>query len=318
MFHKHTFVNRSLRIRSLVSALAAATAAAAMLAGLSACGTQVPESAATTTGSSKGISLIPEDKSISKLVPEELKSKGTLVVATDATAPPNESIASDGKTIEGNEIDFINQIGSILGLKIKPVNVAFDSIIPGLQAQKYDLTMTGMRDTKEREQKVDFVTYAKSGVQIFVRSADKDKFSKLTDLCGHSVAMQSGTIQVADVEKQSTECVASGKGKLDIKLFKTQSDQIQAVSSGQVEAGIQNYPNNVYLAKSTDNAMIGVGDSFDEGIWGMALPKGTGLVEPLQKATQKLIDSPQYKQILKKWGVEGQAITQSVINGAQS
>lgn len=290
----------------------------AVLCSLAACGTKIPESESTTNIGSEQITLIAKDDSIASLVPQKIKDKGTLVVATDATAPPNESIASDGKTIEGNEIDFLNQIGSILGLKIKLVNISFDSIIPGLQAGRYDLTISGMRDTKEREQQVDFVTYAKTGVQIFTKADNKDKYNTVSDLCGHSVAMQSGTVQVKSIEKQSQQCVADGQKAINIKSFKTQSDQIQAVSSGQADTGVQNYPNNVYLAKSTNNSMIGVGESFDEGLWGMALPKESGMAEPLQKATQKLIDSPQYKQILSKWNVEKQAIEKSVINGAES
>lgn len=50
----------------------------------------------------------------------------------------------------------------------------------------------------------------------------------------------------------------------------------------------------------------------------MPIPKETGLTKAIHGATEKLLASPQYKDILKKWGVEVQAIDKSVINGAIS
>ena len=198
------------------------------------------------------------------------------------------------------------------------VNVSFDSIIPGLQAGRYDLSISGFRDTKEREELVDFVTYAKAGPQLFVLAENADKFETLEDLCGHSYAAQSGTVGETAVQEQSEKCVAAGKDPVDIKVFKSQSDQVQAVASGQVDAGAQNSPNNVYLEEQTGGTLVGVGKPFVEGPWGMPIPKDTGLTEAIHAATQKLIESDQYMAILKKWNDEDQAIDESVINGATS
>jgi polar amino acid transport system substrate-binding protein len=299
-------------------ALALAALATAGLTLLTAC---TPPDQAPTTGSGSSdtnqtIELIAKDDAIASKVPDAIASKGTLVFATDATAPPNQFIDTDGKTIVGNEVDFGNQIASILGLKAEFVNVSFDSIIPGLQAKRYDLSISGFRDTKEREKLVNFVTYAKAGPQFFAKAENKDKITTLDQLCGHSFAVQSGTIQEDIANQQSKKCTDAGQAAVDVKVFKTQSDQVQAVASGQVEVGAQNAPNNVYLAQQTNGAMVGTGAPFAEGPWGMPIPKDNGLTEPVHAATQKLIDSPQYEEILAKWGVEVQGIDKSVINGA--
>lgn len=298
------------------SALAAAVTAAVLFStGCSAnAGGTSPDASASS--SEAAIALLPKDDALAALVPADIQAKGKLVFATDATAPPNQFVDTDGKTIVGNEVDFANQIASILGLKAEFVNVSFDSIIPGLQAKRYDLSISGFRDTKEREQLVDFVTYAKAGPQLFAKAENKDKITSTDQLCGHSFAVQSGTIQEKVATEISQKCVTDGKAAVDVKVFKTQSEQVQAVASGQVEAGAQNAPNNVYLAEQTSGALVGVGKPFSEGPWGMPIPKGTRLTEAIHGATQKLIDSDAYLAILKKWKDEDQAIDKSVINGA--
>lgn len=306
------------RSRTVASALGAA----ALVLSLTSCAGAAPEptddDSAAPDPAAVDIELMPTDEEIAALVPQAIRDKGVLTIATDATAPPNQFFDEDGKTIIGNEVDFADQIGSILGLDVEWVNVSFDSIIPGLEAGRYDLAMTGMRDTKEREQVVDFVTYAKAGPQLFTQAGNPSGIEDPKELCGHSIAMQSGTLQLDTIEEISAECEANGDEPIDISTFKTQAEQIQAVASGRAEYGAQNAPNNAYLEVQTDGALVGVGEAFAEGPWGMPVPKGTGLLEPLHLATQKLIESDTYDEILEKWGVESQGIDEALINGATS
>ena len=293
----------------------------------SACGTPTADSgepgaggSASGAASATPVDLLPKDDAIAALVPQKIRDKGTLVFATDATAPPNQFIAEDGTTIIGNEVDFGNQLGSILGLKVEWVNVSFDSIIPGLQAGRYDSALTGMRVTKERQELVDFVTYAKTGPQLFAKKENANKISTPEELCGHVIAVQSATIQADAIVDYSAKCEADGKPAIDIKVFKTQNDQINAVASGQAEFGVQNAPNNVYLATQTDGALVGFGKPFLEGPWGMPVPKDTGFTQALYEATKTLVGSPQYMQILEFWKNPDQGITleEVKINGAIS
>src|SRR4051794_13981083 len=85
-----------------------------------------------------GINLA-KDPKIAAGVPKDIASAGTLTVAADATYPPDEFLAPDGKTIIGMDADLAKAIGQVMGLKVKMQNITFDSIIPGLAAKKYDL-----------------------------------------------------------------------------------------------------------------------------------------------------------------------------------
>ena len=155
-------------MRSRLTALLAALAIIAMGGFVAGCGGDDDDdqgtAAAAELTATPGLDDIQADQAIAAAVPADIKSQGTLIVAADATYPPDEYIAEDGKTVigmdrrpgEGHRPDH----GSEGGVQ----NVTFDSIIPGLAAGKYDLGMSSFTDTKEREQTVDFVTYLTAGI----------------------------------------------------------------------------------------------------------------------------------------------------------
>src|SRR2546428_9456865 len=83
-------------------------------------------------------SATPDSAAASK-VPADVRNKGTITVAADATYAPDEFIGADGTTVEGMDADLAKAIGEVLNLKVSVVNATFATIIPGLQSGKYDL-----------------------------------------------------------------------------------------------------------------------------------------------------------------------------------
>ena len=71
-----------------------------------------------------------------------------------------------------------------MGVKAVVSNQPFDSIIPGLSAGKYNLGMSSFTDTKEREQTVDFVTYAQAGESFFVKADGGPRSTRSTTSAG--------------------------------------------------------------------------------------------------------------------------------------
>ncbi|HEY8762916.1 MAG TPA: transporter substrate-binding domain-containing protein, partial [Solirubrobacteraceae bacterium] len=140
---------------------------------------------------------------MAKLVPAAIKSKGTLTVASDATYAPDEFIAPDGHTVIGMDADLTKALGVVMGLKVEVKNVTFDSIIPGLAAGKYDVGASSFTDTKEREKTVDFVTYFTAGESFFTKASGGVTIGGLSDLCGHTVAVEKGTTEESDASTQS-------------------------------------------------------------------------------------------------------------------
>jgi len=273
----------------------------------------------TTTAATK--TAAPSVKSvaaIAALVPADVRARGTIIIGTDATYAPMEFMDTDGKTIIGMEPDLGVAIGNVLGMKVKQTNGTFDTLIPGLSSGKYDIAMSSMNDTKEREAKLDFVTLWQAGSSFVTKSTGGPSVKALGDLCGLKVAVLSGSVQQGDVVKQTAACVAAGKPKPVTSVFSDQVKTFLALSSGRVEVVVAGGVGNVYAVGKSEGKFIISGPSYDEVKTGIAVPKGTSMAKAIQGAVNELIANGEYAKILEKWGSTGLKITTSEINVAAS
>jgi polar amino acid transport system substrate-binding protein len=264
-----------------------------------------------TTGASGGSSTA-SASGLADQVPAAIKSKGTITIALDATYPPDESVASDGHTIQGLDADLGNDLAKALGLKAKLQNVTFDNIIPGLQDGKYDVGLSSFTDTKAREKIVDFVTYFQAGEGFYVKAGSSKKFNGLSSLCNAKVAVETGTTEQTDAQAQGKKC------KVKVLSFSDQSQANLAVSSGRADVGFADSQVADYIVKQSNGQFESTGSAFEVAPYGIALPKGNGMAAVVLAAIKQLIADGTYKTLLAKWGVSSGAITAPVINGAQS
>ena len=77
-------------------------------------------------------------------------------------------------------------------------------------------------------------------------------------------------------------------------------------------------PVAAYQVKQSGGQFKLVGTPYGTAPYGIAIPKDSGLAEPVLAAVKQLISDGQYKTILTKWGIEAGAISDPVINGATS
>jgi polar amino acid transport system substrate-binding protein len=271
--------------------------------------------AGASSSTSLGLKKVPK---IAKLVPAKIRSKGTLKVASDATYAPMEFIAKDGKTVIGVDADLAKALGTVMGLKVKVVNVTFDSIIPGLHSGKYDVGMSSFTPTKAREKIVDFVTYFAAGMGFYVKATGAPKVTNLASLCGLSVAVESTTTEQDAANAQSKKCTKAGKKAIKVLPFTTQTEANLAVSSGRAQVGFADSEVVAYIVKQSAGRFKLAGRPFDFLPYGIALPKGNGMTKPVLAAVKYLMKQGTYKTIIKKWGDQAGAISNPRINGATS
>lgn len=307
---------RKLLASSLVALLA--------LAALAGCGSSKSSSSTTSTsGSPSGASpgTIPaqtESATIAAEVPAKYKSKGTLVVAADATYAPNEFIASNGHTVVGMDPDLMKALGEVMGLKVDVVNATFDTIIPGLAGGKYDIGASSFTDTKEREKVVEFVDYFTAGVSFYTKSSSNPGVHTVKDLCGKSVAVEKGTTEEEESLAQSKKCKSEGKSGVNLSVFPTQNEANLAVSSGRSELGMADSPVAAYQVKQSEGAFKLTGETYGSAPYGLAIPKGSGLAKPVLAALKVVMANGTYMKILDKWGIQSGALSAPKIDGAIS
>ncbi len=106
--------------------------------------------------------------------------KPDLIMATNAEFPPYEYI--DGDKYYGIDVEVAKIIADKLGYDLIIENVAFDSIIPGVQSGKYTMGMAGMTVNDERLEKVDFSASYATGIQVVITKEEGGKINTFDDL----------------------------------------------------------------------------------------------------------------------------------------
>lgn len=104
------------------------------------------------------------------------KSKGTLVMATNAAFEPYEYV--DGGEIVGIDVDLARAMADILGMELVIEDMEFDSIITAVSSGKADMGMAGMTVTEDRLKSINFTdSYTTSTQVIVVRNGKSDDLS---------------------------------------------------------------------------------------------------------------------------------------------
>lgn len=308
-----------------IQSVAAAALSAAMLIAVAACGTSdsadtasksgdtSKDSSSTSTTQGFDTSSIKKDDAIAALLPDSVTSDGTLTVGADTSYAPAEFLAEDGKTPVGFDVDLSKALAAVFGLKENTVSSTFDSIIPSV-GSKYDIGISSFTVTKERMEAVDFVTYFKAGSTFVVQKGNPKKIDT-SNLCGVKVAVQTGTTQEEEVNKDNEQCKADGKDAIDIQSSKLQTDVTTAVASGKADIFYADTPVAGYAIKQTGDTLEALGEDVGVTPEAVAVKKGDSkTAEAVQKAIQKLMDDGTYKKILDTWGVSSGAIDKAEIN----
>ncbi len=283
---------------------------------LAGCGSSSTSSTSTTTSSSASRSA---NATIAAQVPAAIKSKGTLNVATEAQYAPNEFIAPDGHTVIGMDADLMSALAAVMGLKAPNlINSNFETIIPGLAAGRYDIGISSFTDTKEREKTVDFVDYYSAGISFYAKTSSNPGVTKISDLCGKTVAVEKGTVELEEATKQSKTCTKEGKKAVNVLSFPGQNPVNLALASGRAELGMVDSPVAAYQIKKTGGQFKLVGESYSFAPYGIAIPKTSGMTAPTLAALKELVANGTYTQILTKWGIQSGAVSTPKVNGAIS
>lgn len=250
---------------------------------------------------------------IAKTVPADIRDSGRLVVGVNVPYAPNEFKNSSGEIV-GFDIDLMKAVARTMGLVPDFRETGFEGILPSVQDGNFNVGMSSMTDTAEREQQVDFVTYFEAGT-LWARRAGSS--ADPGSPCGLRVGVAYSTIQdTQEIPAKSDACVAAGLPPVE-KVVRTHQDEVTAaLIAGEVDAMTADSPVTGFAIKLSGSALEPAGEVFDAAPYGWPVAKGSGLAESLRLAVEHVMSTGEYRTIATMWGVEKGMITQPVINGA--
>ena len=268
---------------------------------------------------SSSVAVAGVDQKLHDMLPDGIKSSGEIKVGTEPQTPPYDFYGEDNKTIIGVERELRDAMGDLLGVKFVDMPAQFASIIPGIQAGRFDMGMSAFGDFAEREKIVDIVNYMLEGTSIIVLDGNPKNVHKLKDACGLNAGAVQGSIPLELLDKQKGLCPADKP--LNILQFPS-NDQIKlALQSGRVDlsmdtTGVAAYSLQHQPEGATKLALVG-GAQYAVGYQAMLVAKeNPQLRDALAAAMQALIDDGTYGKIFDKWGLGENKLDKVTINDA--
>lgn len=274
---------------------------------------------ATGTGSQGGGDAAPTERpALFATLPAEIQEAGVIRNGADFTYPPLEFVEADGRTFTGVDYDLAQALGEKLGVRVEHSNGAFGTLIPQLQSRRIDMVFSFATVTDERKEAVDFIEYSQSGTAMMVRKGNPEGIRTIADLCGKSVGLQSGAVQVPIAEKAGADCVAAGKPPIDIKQLGKDSEVQMLLRNGRIAVDLLDAPVAVYSAGQGDEFEVIPNERYEVRPHGVMVLKGNDqLAEAIKKGLEELMADGTYKEILDKYNVPDLAIERIEISRKQ-
>lgn len=225
---------------------------------------------------------------------EKVKSAGELTIAMTGQYPPF-NFVNDKNEVVGFDASIGKEIARRIGVEGRIVTTAWDGIIAGLLASKYDTIVGSMTITPEREKAVDFVgPYYHAGRGVFV--AEDSPAQTLEDLKGKTIGVTLG---------ETHEKWAREQGGWDIRTYKGLPELLLELKAGRVDAiVVDNIPVRVAVKESGEKIRQLDTPNIEGGAVaiGIAIRKDNpDLKAAMQKALDEMMADGTYEKISMEW-----------------
>ena len=200
----------------------------------------------------------------------DIKAAGELVVGTSADYPPYEfHMEIDGvDTIVGFDIAIAQAFADELGVELKLVDMAFESLLISLQKGDFDLVMAGLTPDEERAKTVDFTDVFFHNKQIvIIRAEDADKYVTTEDMAGTTLGVQAGTVQETIAADLTDENKVVKLKKFPELIMELKTGKIDGVCTNTMVA-------SAYVSAHPDLLCQDIGIVWDNTGFSGAIQKG--------------------------------------------
>ena len=214
--------------------------------------------------------------------------KTTVTVATSPDFPPFESL--DGSEVVGIEVDILQAITGKLGLEMQLEQMDFESVIPGVQAGKFDIGMSGITITADRQKNCDFTQPYFLASQAIVVTPDSNITCK-ADLEGKTISVQTGTTA-------EEYCMENG---YEVLAFAANNDAAAALTSGKAAAWVVD--NEVGVALAAQQGLVVLDEAMTSEPYAFAFAKDSALTAQFDEALGELLADGTVAAIFEKYGV---------------
>ena len=247
---------------------------------------------AAMSASASSIDLV-EQSTLTKII-----KRGELRVGLEAGYMPFEMSDSKGNIV-GFDVDVAKKMAKAMGVKLTLVNTAWDGIIPALLSDKFDIIMSGMTVTQERNLKINFANpYIVVGQTALISKKYAGEIKSIKDLNNpkYTITSKLGTTGEQAVKRMFP--------KAKYKSFESETEAQLETLNGLSAATVYDLPMNAifYSQRGKDGGMVFLDEPFTYEPLGWAVRKGDpDFLNWLNNFLTQIKNDGTYDKIYDKW-----------------
>ena len=274
---------------------AAALAALTLTAALAGCGSTASSAAADTSAAAGDTTAASTAETSGENELEKVKAAGKIVIGVEGTYPPF-TYHDDNGELTGLDVELGKAVAEKLGVEAEFQEAAWDSLLIGIDTDRFDTVINSVSITDERAEKYDFSDpYYYEARRVVVR-ADDDSIKGPDDLNGKKIATNTTNAFIPWYEEHGAEVVG----------IDTSGEAIDLLLSGRVDFVCTSVPVlNAYLdehpdAKDKVKEAFVIPDSEDT----IAIPVKKGqpeFLDAINAALAELREEGKLKEISEKY-----------------
>jgi polar amino acid transport system substrate-binding protein len=226
----------------------------------------------------------------------QVLQRGVLRVGMEPGYMPFEMKDKKGNII-GFDVDMAKAMAKAMGVELELVPTAWDGIIAALLTGKFDILMSGMTITQERNLKINFANpYISVGQTMIVNKKHAGKTWKDLDKPEYTIATKLGVTGEIATRKMFK--------KAKIRTFETEADAAQEVLNGNADAFVYDKPYNAifFAQKKATGKIVHFDNDLTYEPLGWAIRKGDpDFINWLNNFLNQAKHDGTYDRIYKKW-----------------
>ena len=228
----------------------------------------------------------------------------TISVAVENAYLPFNYINLETGQAEGWDYDFINEMCNRLNCVPEYIETRWDGMIVAVSEGQFDMAADGITITEDRAEIVDFSDGYINVDQRLLLRLDEDRFSKVDEFVANEELLI-GT-QLGTTNYETAKAIVSEDR---IQALDDFGLAVQALIAGDVDAVvIDETAGQGYRGENADKLKL-VGESLSSDELGFIFPKGSDLVEPVNKALASMKADGFLDQINSRYFTEDFRIT---------
>jgi polar amino acid transport system substrate-binding protein len=227
----------------------------------------------------------------------EIKKRGEMVVATEMQFPPFD--ISDNGVYKGVDRELIDAVAKEMGVKVSYLDLPWTSVLPGLEAKKFDLVIAPVTITKERMKRYSFSVPIADATAALMKRADDKSILKPEDIAGKTVGGQKGTSQLEQLKAFGAKLPKP----VEVKEYVDNNQSYADLAAGRIDAAVNSLPNLAYAAAQRSDTFALVLPAFGQPTyfsWVGRLDDAT-LLDAVNAAIVKLDGDGTMAKIQKTW-----------------